>query len=54
VRLLNTREIVSDEILSRHPNSAALYRRAGEQNSEPQRASAFLDEARLLDPLGDW
>lgn len=54
LRLLNTREIVDNESLRRHPNSAALYRRASEQNSEPQRANAFLDEARLLDPLGGW
>lgn len=54
LRLLHTKELVSDEALHRHPNSAALYRRASEQNSEPQRANALLGEAQLLDPLGDW
>lgn len=54
LRLVNTQQPISDEILLRHPNAAALYRRAGQQNSEPNRAKAFLDEAKLLDPLGDW
>ena len=54
LRLIHTRETVDDSILMRHPSAAALYRRASEQSSEPQRANAFLIEARLLDPLGDW
>jgi len=54
MRLMNTREFVGDDVLLKHPNSAELYRRASEQNSEPGRANAFNEEARLLDPLGDW
>ena len=54
LRLLHTQEAISDEMLLRHPNVAALYYRASLENSEPNRASAFLDETRLLDPLGSW
>lgn len=54
LRLKHTRETVDDSILLRHPSAALLYRRASEQSSEPQRADAFLSEARLLDPFGDW
>ena len=54
LRLLNTQESISDELLHQFPNSAALFRRASLQNSEPDRAKALLNEARMLDPLGDW
>lgn len=54
LRFANTREPVSDTVLHDYPNSALLLQRAASQNSAPERASAFLDEARLLDPLGDW
>jgi TolB-like protein len=54
LRLTNTREPVSDAMLHTYPNSALLLRRAAGQRSEPQRAAALLEEARLLDPLGDW
>jgi TolB-like protein len=53
LRLTNTREPVSDAMLHTYPNSARLLRRAASQGSEPRRAAAFLEEARLLDPLGD-
>ena len=54
LRLANTREPVSDTVLHEYPNSALLLRRAAGHNNAPERASAFLEEARLLDPLGDW
>lgn len=54
LRLMNTRERITNAMLLTHPSSAALHSRASEQNSEPDRARAFLNEARLLDPLGDW
>jgi TolB-like protein len=54
LRLMNTMEPVSDGLLRQHPNSAFLYLRASQQNSYADRASAFLGEAQLLDPLGDW
>jgi TolB-like protein len=54
LRLMNTMEPVSDELLRQHPNSAFLYLRASQQNSYAYRATAFLGEAQLLDPLGDW
>ena len=53
LRLVNTQQPISDEILLRHPNAAALYRRASHQNSEPGRAKAYGDEADKLDPLGN-
>ena len=43
-----------EELILRHPSAAGLYRAAAGQNSEPRRATAFIEEARLLDPLGDW
>ncbi len=43
-----------EELLLRHPSAAELYREAVNQNSEPRRANAFAEEARHLDPLGDW
>jgi TolB-like protein len=54
LRVTSSQEFVSDGMLRRHPSSAALYLRASRQNSEPNRANAFLNEALLLDPLGDW
>ena len=54
MRQLHTRETVSDAVLREYPNSAVLFRRASNENSEPARAEAFLDEARRLDPLGSW
>ncbi len=50
----NTNQYVSDDLLHDFPNAAALWRRASEQNSDPDRARTYLSEARLLDPLGDW
>jgi len=43
-----------EALLLRHPSAAELYREAADQNSEPRRANAFAEEARRLDPLGDW
>lgn len=54
MRLLNTQEFIGDELLHQYPNAAALHNRAAAQSSEPQHANALLNEARLLDPLGDW
>lgn len=54
LRLLNTHEYVSDQLLHEFPNAAALWQRATGQNSDPDRAKAYLSEARLLDPLADW
>jgi TolB-like protein len=54
LRLTNTQEPVSDDMLLRHPNAAALYRRASQQDIDADRAKALLEEAELLDPLGDW
>ncbi len=54
LELANTRRAISEDTLQEHPNSAMLYRRAAEGHSEPKRASAFIGEARRLDPLGDW
>ena len=54
LRVINTNEHVSDDLLREFPNAAALWQRAAGQNSDPGRAEAYLDEARLLDPLGDW
>ncbi len=54
LRLINTNERISDELLHKFPNAAALWRRAAGQHSDPDRAEAYQAEARLLDPLGDW
>ena len=43
-----------DALLLRYPSSAELYREAVNHNSEARRANAFAEEARRLDPLGDW
>ena len=55
LRFRHTLERRGDEdLLLRHPSAAELYREAVKQNSEPRRAKAFAEEARRLDPLGDW
>jgi TolB-like protein len=54
LRLMNTMQSVSDELLRRYPNETFLYLRASHENSHADRANALLGEARLLDPLGDW
>jgi TolB-like protein len=55
LRFRHTLERRGDEsLLLRHPSAAVLYREAVDQNSEPRRANAFAEEARRLDPLGDW
>jgi len=54
LRLMNTMQPASDELLRQYPNESFLYLRASHQDSHAGRASALLDEARLLDPLGDW
>jgi len=41
-------------LLLRYPSSAELYREAVNHNSEARHANAFAEEARRLDPLGDW
>lgn len=43
-----------DALLLRYPSSAELYRAAVNHNSDARRANAFAEEARRLDPLGDW
>jgi len=43
-----------DALLLRYPSSAELYREAVKHNSEARRANAFAEEARRLDPLGEW
>ena len=55
LRFRHTLDRRGDEaLLLRHPSSAELYREAVNQNSEAHRANAFAEEARRLDPLGDW
>ena len=54
LRVINTNEHISDELLHEFPNAAALWRRATDQHSNPDRAEAYQAEARLLDPLGNW
>jgi TolB-like protein len=55
LRFRHTLERRGDEtLLLRHPSAAELYREAVNQNSEPRRANAFAEEARRLDPLGEW
>ena len=55
LRFRHTLDGRGDEtLLLRYPSSAELYREAANQNSEAHRANAFAEEARRLDPLGDW
>jgi TolB-like protein len=55
LRFRHTLDRRGDEsLLLRHPSAAELYREAVNQDSEPRRANAFAEEARRLDPLGDW
>lgn len=54
LRIGNTLEPVTNEMLHKHPNSSLLLSRAAAADSHPGRSEALINAARALDPLGDW